>query len=172
MTARSLLLGAKVSVVNTAISGNAVVSEAVGQPATTRLQRDALDVSVVSTVILMEGINDLGSAKNKPEPVIEGFKQIAGRLHKAGLRVIAATLTPSERRDNNFSTSSLGTVYGPLYGSAQTKVYRKQRNEFLRSSKIFDGVIDFEAVTIAPSTASLKAEYVPDRNAGLGITCI
>ena len=161
-------LGDKVSVVNTAISGNAVVSQAVGQPAVERLERDGLQISGVTTVILMEGANDLGSAKSKPEPVIEGYKQVVNRLHKAGLRVIGATLTPNERPDKDFSTSPLGTVYGPLYGSAQTNTYRKQLNDFIRTSKIFDGVVDFEAVTIDPATGSLKAEYVPDSNGGPG----
>ena len=160
--------GDNVSVVNTAISGNAVVSQAIGQPAIERLQRDGLEISGVTTVILMEGANDLGSAKNKPEPVIEGYKQLVDRLHKAGLRVIGATLTPNERPDKDFSTSPLGTIYGPLYGSAQTNVYRKQLNDFIRTSGIFDGVVDFDAVTIDRANGALKPEFVLDSNGGPG----
>jgi hypothetical protein len=89
------IYGDKVSLVNESITGNAVVAgNAIGEPAVKRLERDVLGVSGVTTVILMEGCNDLGSARNKPEPVIEGYKQINDRLHAAGLSVVAATLTP------------------------------------------------------------------------------
>jgi len=58
--------GDKVGVVVQAMSGNAVVSGAVGEPAIERLQRDVLEVSGVTTVVMMEGINDIGSAQATP----------------------------------------------------------------------------------------------------------
>ena len=94
--------GDRVSVVTQAMSGNAVVSEAIGEPAIKRLQRDVLEVSGVTTVILMEGANDIGSAQNTPEPVIEGYKEIATRLKAAGITVIAGTLPPACARTRTF----------------------------------------------------------------------
>lgn len=164
------IYGEKVSLVNESITGNAVVSasNAVGEPAVKRLERDVLGVSGVGLVILMEGANDLGSARNKPEPVIEGYKQIVDRLHAAGIPVVAATLTPSYRPDQDFSTSPLGTEYGPIYGGPQTNEDRKKLNEFLRTSGIFDRVVDMEAATADPATGVMREEFVPNSAGGPG----
>ena len=162
------IYGDTVSVVIQAMSGNAIVSEAIGEPAIKRLQRDVLEVSGVTTVILMEGINDLGSAQNTPEPVIEGYKEIAARLKEAGITVIAGTLTPGLRPDQDFSKATLGTVYGPYYGGTQTDTYRKVLNEFIRTSGTFDGVIDFEAALLDPATGAMKDVYIPNSDGGPG----
>jgi lysophospholipase L1-like esterase len=164
------IYGDKVSLVNESITGNAVVSasNAVGEPAVKRLERDVLGVSGVGVVILMEGTNDLGSARNKPEPVIEGYKQIVDRLHAAGIPIVAATLTPSYRPDQDFSTSPLGTEYGPIYGGPQTNEDRKKLNEFLRTSGIFNRVVDMEAATQDPATGVLREEFVPNSAGGPG----
>ena len=160
--------GDTVSVVTQAMSGNAVVSEAIGEPAIKRLQRDVLEVSGVTTVILMEGINDIGSAQNTPEPVIEGYREIATRLQAAGITVIAGTLTPGLRPDQDFSNATLGSVYGPFYGGTQTDAYRKQLNEFIRTSGIFDGVIDFEAAVLDPATGAMMEVFTPNSDGGPG----
>lgn len=160
--------GDDVSVVIQAMSGNAVVSEAIGEPAVERLERDVLETSGVTTVILMEGINDLGSARNTPGPVIEGYKEISEQLKQAGIRVVAATLTPSLRPDQDFEHSTLGTVFGPYYGSPETDAYRQELNEFIRSSRTFDAVLDFESVLIDPETGAMKELYVADSDGGPG----
>lgn len=162
------MYGDTVSVVIQAMSGNAIVSQAIGQPAVERLERDVLETSGVSTVILMAGVNDLGSARNTPGPVIEGYKQIAARLQDAGIRVVAATLTPSLRPDQDFTKSTLGTVYGPYYGSPETDAYRKELNDFIRNSNIFDAVLDFESVLAEPATGVMKELYVGDSDGGPG----
>ena len=43
---------------------------------------------------------------------------------------------------------------------------RKALNEFIRSAGIFDGVIDFDVVTLDPATGELKAEYQPNSTIG------
>lgn len=162
------IYGDKVSVVVQAMSGNRVVSGGDGEPALQRLDRDVLGTSGVTTVILMEGVNDIGSGQSTPEPVIEGYKQIAERLKKAGITIVAATLTPSMRPDQDFATSPLGTVYGPMYGSPETQAYGKRLNEFIRTTSIFDGVVDFEAATLDPKTGVMYEEFVPNSNGGPG----
>jgi lysophospholipase L1-like esterase len=162
------LYGDKVSVVIQAMSGNRVVSGGDGEPAIQRLDRDVLGTSGVTTVILMEGVNDIGSGRSKAEPVIEGYKQIAARLKQAGITIVAATLTPNLRPDQDFATSPLGTVYGPMYGSPETQAYGKQLNEFIRTSGIFDAVVDFEAATLDPKTGVMHEEFVPNSNGGPG----
>jgi hypothetical protein len=71
-------------VVNAGIGGNQVVGPAKynkdqptggGPSALERLERDVLALSGVTTVIWLEGINDLGSAHASADEVIAGFQQ-------------------------------------------------------------------------------------------------
>jgi len=78
------------------------VRRQVGRPATERLDRDVLSVSGQTSVIWLEGVNDLASNQSDPQPVITGYKVINDRLRKAGIIVIAATLTPSYRAKPGF----------------------------------------------------------------------
>ena len=43
---------------------------------------------------------------------------------------------------------------------------RKALNEFIRTSGLFDGVIDFDKATLDPQTGGLKAEFVPESTTG------
>ncbi len=76
--------GDKVSVVNEAINANALISPMVGEAALKRLDRDVLGVSGVKTVVLLEGINDLGAIGSKPEEVIAGMKEFVQRPARQG----------------------------------------------------------------------------------------
>ena len=64
------------------------------------------------------------------DEIIGGLRQLIerGRIH--GLKVIGGTLTPYE---------------GALYFSAAGEAKRQAVNSWIRSSKAFDGVIDFDA---------------------------
>jgi lysophospholipase L1-like esterase len=160
--------GDRVSVVNEAITGNAVTLEAVGRPATERLDRDVLSVSGLTSVIWLEGVNDLASNQNDPQPVIAGYKVINDRLRKAGIIVIAATLTPSYRANQDFTTSPLGTEFGPRYGGPKIDESRKVLNAFIRTSSTFDQVADTEAAVMDPATGTMRAEFVPQSASGPG----
>lgn len=39
---------------------------------------------------------------------------------------------------------------------------RKILDEFIRTSGVFDGVVDFDAATLDPATGSMKAGFVPN----------
>jgi len=160
--------GDKVTVVNKAITGNAVTLEAVGRSAIERLDRNVLSVSGLTSVIWLEGVNDLASNKNDPMPVIEGYKAVVERLHKAGIIVIAATLTPSYRPDQDFTTSPLGNEFGPRYGGAKIDESRKVLNAFIRTSDIFDEVAPTEAAVLDSATGAMRAEFVPQSTSGPG----
>ena len=43
---------------------------------------------------------------------------------------------------------------------------RKELNTFIRTSGLFDGVADFDAATLDPTTGGLRAEFVPDSTTG------
>jgi hypothetical protein len=38
---------------------------------------------------------------------------------------------------------------------------RKALNDFIRNSGVFDGVLDFDAVTLNPASGEMKAELLP-----------
>ena len=161
-------MGDKVSLVNEAINGNAVAASVVGEPAVKRLDRDILGVSGVTTVILLEGVNDLAAAPDKLTTVVDSYRDIVARLHKAGVRVIAGTLTPGYLPDQDFAASPLGSKFGPAYGGSKANDLRKLLNEAIRSSKIFDGVVDFEAATIDPASGALRQAFAPNSMGGPG----
>lgn len=154
-------LGDNVSVVTAAISGNTITRIFPdpfngGQPLVERLDRDVLDLKGLKTVILLEGINDLGQAGStaKAPQVIAGIQNVVARLKARGVKVICATILPS-----------LKTAFAQ-YGTVAVDTERRKVNDFIRTSNIFDGVADFDAVTIDPSTGTLKAEFRPNSTIG------
>jgi hypothetical protein len=41
-------------------------------------------------------------------------------------------------------------------------INRKLLNDFIRSSGLFDGVVEFDGATLDPATGNMKAEFVPN----------
>ena len=147
------LQGKKVAVVNAGIGGNRILHDAspnnirFGLNALARFERDALAQPGVRYVILLEGINDLGHAGTSApmsetvtaEDLIAGMTQLIERAHERGVKVIGATILPFE-----------GTVFAG-YFSAEKETKRKAINEWIRTGKAFDGVIDFDKTTRDPA---------------------
>ena len=154
--------GPRFAVVNAGIGGNRITSPtpydpktpfAGGPSALDRLERDVLSLSGVSTIIWLEGINDLSSGTSA-EAVIAGMKEGVQRIRARGaIRVIGATITPALG-----ATSAAGTP--------DVDARRKTVNAFIRSSGIFDGVADFDAVTRDATTGGLRAEFQPNSSIG------
>jgi lysophospholipase L1-like esterase len=148
--------GSKISIVNEAIAGNRVVNPVVanstaGPAAVDRLDRDVLGLSGLTHVIWLEGINDIG-AGTTTDAIIAGYKDVVGRLHAQGVKVFGATLTSAL----GISGVDMGDN-GPGHDAS-----RMVLNAFIRSSGIYDGVEDFDAVTLDPSTGNMLAEYLPN----------
>jgi lysophospholipase L1-like esterase len=148
--------GNKISIVNEAIAGNRVVNPVVanstaGPAAVDRLDRDVLGLSGLTHVIWLEGINDIG-AGTTTDAIIAGYKDVVGRLHSQGVKVFGATLTSAL----GISGVDMGDN-GPGHDAS-----RMVLNAFIRSSGIYDGVEDFDAVTLDPSTGNMLAEYLPN----------
>jgi lysophospholipase L1-like esterase len=156
--------GDRYSVVNAGIGGGMVIGPAdyaanpfAGGPAATqRLDRDVISLSGVGAVIWLEGINDFGNADAKPEDVAAGVRDVVKRLRAKipGVRVFMATLT-----------SSLHSTNGG-YGAPAIEEKRRAYNQFIRTAGIFDGVIDFDAVTLDPRTGELKVAFQPNSTVG------
>ena len=128
--------GGGVAVLNAGISGNRVLGDGAGVSALARFDRDVLMQTGVTHVVVMEGINDIGIARNNPSPsaddLIAGHKQLIDRAHARGLKIYGATLTPYE---------------GAAYYSPEGEAKRRALNNWIRTSKAYDGVIDFDMVT-------------------------
>ncbi len=155
--------GVSAAVVNAGIGGNRVTGPveytpqkafAGGPSAGQRLERDVLSLSNVSSVIWLEGINDLNSnAGASVEAVRTAMIDITGRMRARHLKVFGATLT-----------SALGSAGGS--GSPETDQKRRALNEFIRKSGVFDGVFDFDRATLDESTGAMRSEYVPNSTIG------
>jgi lysophospholipase L1-like esterase len=148
--------GNKVSVVNEGIGGNTVVNPPqTGPAAVDRLDSDVLDLSGLTAVVWLEGINDFGAENNSAPAVIAGFKYGVARMKARGVKVVGATIT-----------TSVGCTLLPNWGAATADAKRDQVNAFIRQSGIYDSVADMDAATVDPSTGQLKAEFVPDSTKG------
>ena len=130
------------AVVNAGISGNRVLRYGSGPNALARLDRDVLSVPGVKALIVLEGINDIGSGYNPnpnavrlpitAEALIAGHKQIIARAHARGIKVYGGLLTPYQ---------------GAGYASPEGEQARQALNNWIRTSGAYDGVIDFATPT-------------------------
>ena len=125
--------GNAMGVLNLGIQGNRVLSDGNGQSALARFDRDILVPPGVTHVIVMEGINDLGRMVSADD-VIAAHTQIIERAHARGLKIIGATITPIE--DTTFAG----------YYTPSNEAARQAVNQWIRTSKAYDGVIDFDAL--------------------------
>ena len=131
-------------VLNEGIGGNRVLHDGYGPSALARFDRDVIAQSGVKYLIILEGINDIGRLKDPHEQgdnitaddLIFGLTQLVTRAHQHGIKVFGATLTP----------------YLPTgYSSPQGEQVRQAYNQWIRTSGIFDGVIDFDKITQDPA---------------------
>jgi hypothetical protein len=139
-------------VLNAGISGNRVLGDGAGVSALARFDRDVLMQTGVTHVVVMEGINDIGIARNNPSPsaadLIAGHKQLIERAHARGLKIYGATLTPYE---------------GAGYFSPEGEAKRQALNQWIRTSGAYDGVIDFDMVTRDPAAPT---KFLPAYDSG------
>ncbi len=152
--------GDRFAVVNAGIAGNQIsgpldYSPAKpfpgGPPAVERLNRDVLSLSHVSAVIWLEGTNDLSSHNflsidTVTSRVREAVDLIRSRI--SGVKVIGATVTSARGNPD------------AAYGSAEHESRRRAFNTYLRSSGLFDLVIDFDSATADPASGELRPEMV------------
>ena len=153
--------GTAMGVLNLGIQGNRVLSDGTGQSALARFDRDILVPPGVTHVIFMEGINDLGRMVSADD-VIAGHKQIIKRAHARGLKIIGATITPIE--DTTFAG----------YYTPSNEAARQSVNQWIRTNKAYDGVIDFDAL-LRDSTRPTKlqqpfasSDYIHPNDGGYG----
>ncbi len=142
-------LGGRVAVLNQGIGGNRLLLDGLGPNALARLDRDVLALPGVTHLIVLEGINDIGTAtRDAPIGAADhaalvarmtgAYRQIVERARAHGIKVIGATIMPFMGFD----------YYHP---DAQSEADRQAVNSWIRAPGQFDGVIDFDAVTRDPT---------------------
>jgi lysophospholipase L1-like esterase len=142
--------GRPTGILNEGIAGNRVLNDSpcFGRSALNRLSDDVLRQSGVRTVIVHEGMNDLGYPQLPASPcfapqttpgaaqLIQRYTAIVTVLHFHGLRAIGATLTP---------------MAGSPFWTAGTEQTRQAVNAWIRSSHVFDGYVDFDKALRDPA---------------------
>ncbi|MDQ7980892.1 SGNH/GDSL hydrolase family protein [Paraburkholderia sp. SARCC-3016] len=141
-----------IAVLNLGVSGNRLLSDSpcYGDALQSRFHRDVLEQPGVRTAILLIGINDINFASMPPHAgldcdtphtqvtaasLIEGYRRVIAAAHARGVRVIGATLTPASLPSQREST-------------------RLAVNQWIRTGRAYDGVVDFDAALRDPAYPS------------------
>jgi lysophospholipase L1-like esterase len=127
-----------------AVAGTAVVNEGENGDLTAdgaftdgvagRLQHDVLALRGVTHAVVEVGTNDVTAGRDAGG-IIANLTSIADTLHAHGLRVIGATLVPRGDYEANDAAMSAS---------------RAQVNAFIRTSPVFDGVLDIARIVGQP----------------------
>lgn len=140
-------------VVNTGISGNRVLLDGDGPSAMARMNWDILERSGVKYLILFHGINDIEAVERNRQSFGDlekrlewALSQIAEQAHEHGMRVFGATqMTDCRNHTCNWP---------------EGEKTRSVLNNWIRTTKVFDGVIDFDQVMRDPQyPIQMREEY-------------
>ncbi|MFF7895998.1 SGNH/GDSL hydrolase family protein [Streptomyces sp. NPDC007907] len=144
-------------VLNLGVSGNRVVTDrypgdgvstdTAGVSALHRFDRDVLAQPSARTAVVFEGVNDLRWGTSA-EQLIAGLRALAERGHARGLRMLAATILPCE---------------GEARCTAAVDAERVAVNTWIRDGRVFDAVLDFDAVVRDPQR---PARMLPAHDSG------
>jgi len=127
------------AVLDQGLGGNCVLTDCIGPNALARFDRDVLSQAGVKYVILFESINDINefNALDTPRPanytvtaadLEQGLAQIVARAHSHGISVFGATIT---------------LYQGFVYYTDTGEQIRQAVNQWILTSGVFDGTIDF-----------------------------
>ncbi|GIL41167.1 SGNH/GDSL hydrolase family protein [Roseiterribacter gracilis] len=141
----------QVGVLNLGIGGNRLLRDGLGPNALARFDRDVLAQSGARWVILFEAINDFRTRETAHEhgeqpaslAALRGaYLQMARRAQARGMRIYAATILP---------------YGGAQYFTVANDRDRQALNDWIRSSGVFDAVIDLDAALRDPADPSRLA---------------
>jgi lysophospholipase L1-like esterase len=137
------------SVLNVGTGGNRLLLDGLGPDALARFDRDVLAQTGVRYLIVLEGINDLGTARRLApisasqhtllvHRILAAYQQIILRAHAHGITVIGGTITPD-------------TGNGYYHPGAASEADRQAVNAWIRQPGHFDAVVDFDRVVRDPA---------------------
>jgi lysophospholipase L1-like esterase len=138
-------------VLNLGIAGSRMLHDSLGQNGLARFERDVLGNPGVTHVIVDLGGNDIFAVDHPSEVVtvdrvIQGHRQLIERAHAHGLKIYGCTSIPEE----GFLIP--GTSL-PVF-SISNEVKRQAVNHWIRTSRAYDAVIDFDKVLRDPDRPS------------------
>ncbi|WP_030505570.1 SGNH/GDSL hydrolase family protein [Microbispora rosea] len=126
----------RMGVLNAGIAGNRLLHSNVGPSGLSRFYRDVLSQPGVRTVVVYEGINDIARGDyTSIKPLAYGYKRLIREAHARKVKVLVGTLTP---------------FYGWSTWTPEREEIRQRLNEWIRTSKAFDGVLDFDRAVRDP----------------------
>jgi len=157
-------LNGQAAIINRGIGGNRLLLDGLGPNALARLERDVLSVPGVTHLIVLEGVNDLGTlTRDAPVSaeahaalvarIIGAMRQMVLRARAHGLVAIGGTILPYA-----------GSGY--YHPDAANEADRKAINDWIKAPGNFDGVVDFDKATLDATTGELKPEFVPESTTG------
>jgi lysophospholipase L1-like esterase len=137
------------AIVNAGIGGNRLLLDGLGPNALARFDRDVLAQPGVRFVILLEGVNDLGTlTRDRPatpgehralvQRIIAAYAQMIAKAHARGVALFGGTILPYG-----------GSAY--YHPDALNEADRQAVNAWIRAPGHFDGVIDFDGALRDPS---------------------
>ncbi|MEW9533428.1 SGNH/GDSL hydrolase family protein [Microbispora sp. NPDC049125] len=126
----------RMGIINAGIAGNRLLYSNVGPSGLSRFERDALSQPGVRTVIVYEGINDISRGEyTSAVPLINAYKRLIRLAHARKVKVLGGTLTP---------------FYGFGTWTPEREEIRQRVNAWIRGSRAFDAVIDFDRAVRDP----------------------
>lgn len=144
------------AVANQGLAGNRLLAYGRGPSALARFDQEVLSQPHARTVVLLEGINDLGQfAQTKPQParrrahvkqIVGAYRQLISQARTHGLRIVGATLLPYS-----------GSDYHP---TPLDEHDRRSINDWIRAPGHFDAVIDWDSTMRDPHDPNrLKPDF-------------
>lgn len=132
---------ADVAVLNHGVGGGRVLRDGLGVSALRRFDRDVIAQPGVKWLVILEGVNDLGTsppenAAQTAQDLIAAYDQMITRAHDHGIKVYGATIMPFA----GFKS----------YDTPEREAARQTVNAWIRTGGRFDAVIDFDAVARDP----------------------
>ncbi|KAF5718288.1 lysophospholipase L1 [Fusarium mundagurra] len=143
-----------IAVINQAVGGGRVLQDGKGPSLLSRLDRDAIAQPGRRYILVFHGVNDIGTADSDTESLKElikalkkAYRQIVSRCHAHDLHVLGATIGPMGGNEP--------------YGTCELRERARQDvNDWIRTSGVFDAVVDFDYVLRSTEDGSrLKEEY-------------
>ncbi|KAL1968399.1 hypothetical protein VTN77DRAFT_1928 [Rasamsonia byssochlamydoides] len=149
---------ASIAVLNQAAGGNRILQDGLGPNVISRVDRDILAQSGVRYAMIFEGVNDIGEAAPDPasqqaigDSLIWAYRQIAARIHAQGIPFFAATITPFGTPPGS-NASDIQPYSNPVREQTRQRI-----NNWIRTSGVFDAVIDFDKILRDPGNPSVLA---------------
>lgn len=147
-----------IAVLNTGTGGNRLLADGLGPNALARFDRDVLAQNGVRYLIVLEGINDIGTLtrttivteaqhEDLVRRMIGAYRQIILRAHAHGIKVIGGTIMPF-----------FGNAY--YHPTESNELDRQIVNAWIRAPGHFDAVVDFDKIMADPAhPTQMRPDY-------------